>query len=144
MLASEYVLEVATQRDPHKVGQLLPVDVQAQTEGRAINIWDFAFCKAIEGELQVCTVVTFCGSLDPACEEHVSKLVESLMEISQKQVVRVRLGLKSTQVHELQMTAMICEPDAQGARHLFQLDRSELYLYSQAVPQGHHLLVSGG
>ena len=56
------------------------------------------------------------------------------MEISQEQVVRVRLGLKSTQVHELNMTAIISEPDAKGARHLFQLDRSEVYLYSQAVP----------
>ena len=72
MLASEYVLEVASQRDSHQVIQLLPVDVQAKTEGGAINIGDFAFCKAIEGELQVCTVVTFYGTLNPAGEEHVS------------------------------------------------------------------------
>lgn len=58
--------------------------------------------------------------------------------------MRVRLGLKSTQVHELHMTAMISEPDAKGARHLFQLDRGQLYLNSQAVPQGHHLLMSWG
>lgn len=54
------------------MGQLLPVDVQAQAEGRAINIGNFTFYKAIEGELQVCTVVTFCGTLDPAGKEHVS------------------------------------------------------------------------
>ena len=43
VLASENVLEVATQRDSHQVGQFLPVDVQAQTERGAINIGDRAF-----------------------------------------------------------------------------------------------------
>ena len=72
MLASEYVLKVATQWDSHQVGQLLPVNVQAQTEGEHISIGYCAFCKAIEWELQVCTMMTFCGSLDAASEEHVS------------------------------------------------------------------------
>lgn len=53
MLASEDVLELATKGDPNQVPQLLPIDVQAQTEGGPINIRDNAFYKAIEGKLQI-------------------------------------------------------------------------------------------
>jgi len=53
VLASENVLEVATKGNPNQVPQLLPIDLQAQTEGWAISIRDLAFYKAIEGELQI-------------------------------------------------------------------------------------------
>ena len=57
--------------------------------------------------------------------------------------MRVRIGLKGTQAHELHMTAIIREPDAQGARRFLQLNCGQLNLYSQAVSQRHNFFVRG-
>ena len=57
--------------------------------------------------------------------------------------MRVRIGLKGAQAHELHMTSMIRKSYAQGTRQLLQLDRGQLNLYCQAVSQRYYLLVCG-